>query len=498
MMRVPESLARHGRTATVASIGAVLAFGGSFLVEPTYSSSTLVLIRGRDATFLTSTGEDLSTQPGVVDSSMAESLAATYAGMATSTEIATTVVEELELDERPARSGFVHAVAGAFAWVYRCSRAVLTAGFCADVDTYDEAVAAVQSGITVAPVGANEGATAGTTGSYVLQVSASGGTPEEAKTVTDAVADELIGLSSERFQVDSAENVRSLERLVAEAEDEVTLRSVELAGFQTENGIIGADGRQVLSTTTYEAVRQQLIEAQAKQAELEAQLAAIEDALAATPRTQSASQSVVTGRSTTEVTSQSTSTVRSDLEIQRRTLQAQIQGQVARGAELQAALDGPSLPADNAVLAELSTMESALALAQANLQDVNGQLQDARVTDAQSPVDLTRVDTASTPTYPTAPKRYLYLVLGLLIGGVAGLGLTVYLQRRGGPAAEGLDEPADEPADEPDATDADSGGQVREDLRELETVSVDGPTHRTNGTGRDRPDIADRLFRDDD
>ncbi|MCB1029624.1 MAG: hypothetical protein KDB24_17860, partial [Microthrixaceae bacterium] len=38
--------------------------------------------------------------------------------------------------------------------------------------------------------------------------------------------------------------------------------------------------------------------------------------------------------------------------------------------------------------------------------------------------ELTRIDTASLPTYPDEPKRILYLALGLLFGALAGGYLT--------------------------------------------------------------------------
>ena len=56
----------------------------SYVVYPSYESTTRLLVHGRDATFLTSTGEDLTSQPGVVDASLSQALLATYAGIATS------------------------------------------------------------------------------------------------------------------------------------------------------------------------------------------------------------------------------------------------------------------------------------------------------------------------------------------------------------------------------------------------------------------------------
>src|SRR5687768_7238132 len=68
----------------VVVLTAVLAYAASFLITPTYSSSTRVLVRARDARFLTSTGEDLASRPGAIDTVPPRSLNQTLAGLATS------------------------------------------------------------------------------------------------------------------------------------------------------------------------------------------------------------------------------------------------------------------------------------------------------------------------------------------------------------------------------------------------------------------------------
>ena len=449
MVSTGAFLNRHWRILTVAAIGAVLAFVGSFLVDPTYTASTRLLIRGRDATFLTSTGQDLSTQPGVVDSTLAEALASTYAGIATSRTVALTVVDNLGLADRPKKTGPIAAVAGALAWVYRCGKAVITAGFCAPVDPHEKAVLDVQNGIAVAPLGANAGSTAGTTGSYVLEVQGSGTTAVEAQQVTNAVADELVRSSAARFATDSAKNVTSLTGLVADAQTAVAARGKALADFQTQHGISAADSQQTLSAATNESVRSDLIQAQASQVDLKAQLASVAQALTTTPQDQTSSQSIVTGRSTTQLNGTGVSSVYNDLLAQQSTLQAQLDGQTARIAQLQAALSGGSaVLADNAAQATLSSLQNSLQLAESNLSTLTSKLQSAQVTEAQGPVDLSRIDLAGVPSYPSAPKRYIYLLLGLLIGALAGLGLTAQARRRGagsaapvsGPGAGDLEE----------------------------------------------------------
>ena len=482
MVPATAFLTRHWRIVTVAAVGAILAFLGSFLVDPTYTSDTRLLIRGRDATFLTSTGQDLSSQPGVVDSTLAQSLASTYAGIATSRDVATTVVDELGLDDVTPRSGLIASAASALAWVYRCGRALITSGFCADVDPREKAIQGVQEGTAVAPLGTNAGGTAGTTGSYVLDVQATGSTGDEARRVTDAVADALVEASRTRFTSDSTDNIARLTQLVTQAEADVAARGAALAAFQNVVGLTAADGQQALSAGTNESVRADLIAAQAAEADLKAQLTSIGAALAATPKNQSSSQSITTGRSTTELTGQAASSVYSQLEVTQRTLQAQLQGQTARVAQLQATLDGNTQLAGNAALAELSALQNAVALAEKNLTDLSSTLRQAQITQAEGPVDLTRIDQAAAPTYPSAPQRYVYLGLGLLLGGLAGIGLTAQARRRSARDAGGPDEELDDVAGwgDGDASDAELDATIFGDPARAANGHVE-PEPATNG-----------------
>ena len=68
----------------VAVLASSIAFGASYLFTPSYAATTQILVRAREARFLTSTGQDLSRQPGVVDSNLAKALAQTNAGLVSS------------------------------------------------------------------------------------------------------------------------------------------------------------------------------------------------------------------------------------------------------------------------------------------------------------------------------------------------------------------------------------------------------------------------------
>lgn len=333
-MTTSQFLARYWRIPVVAMLGALIAFAGSFVTDPTYASSTRLLIHGRDATFLTSDAQDLSDQPGVVDASMAKTLAETQAGVVTSREVATIVVDKLDLDApAPESSGFVSSVTGALGNAYRCGKAFLTHGFCDDPAPREAAIQGVQEGLTAGQLGVASGEDAGKPGSYVLEIVGTGTTPEQARAVTNAAANALVAVSQERFEADSKASVQRLAKQLKRAEAVADEAAAELARYRADHDLNEADAEPTARES-----------------------------------------------------------------------------------------------------AQLSTLDRAVRSAEATQSRLSGEHETAVVNAARTDVDITRIDKASTPTYPVAPKRYLYLALGLLLGGLAGFGLTWMARRHEQPA----------------------------------------------------------------
>ena len=212
-------LRRYWRVPLVAVLGALIAFGGSFLIQETYASSTRLLIRARDTTFLTTSGAPVSAQTGMIDTGMAKSLAETYAGTATSREVATMVVDELGLDQpKSVETGPVAWMATTLATTYKCTRAFVTYGFCADPEPREKAIQGVQTGLIAAQLGPESGAGAGQPSSYIMEIAGSGETPQEARDVTNTAAEATIQVSENRSRQDAQAYADSLD-VQAEAAD---------------------------------------------------------------------------------------------------------------------------------------------------------------------------------------------------------------------------------------------------------------------------------------
>lgn len=184
----------YWRVPVIGILGAVLAFGGSFAFAPTYASSTKLLVRGRDATFLTTTGQDLSAQPGVVDSSLAKALGETQSALLMSRAVAETVVDRLDLAHpKPEPSGWFGKTKRFIGDAYRQTRAILTFGYYEEPEIREGTIAAVHAGLTAAPV----------RDSYVLQLTATADDPQLAADIANAAADALVEISTARFRADA-------------------------------------------------------------------------------------------------------------------------------------------------------------------------------------------------------------------------------------------------------------------------------------------------------
>ncbi len=354
--------------------------------------------------------------------------------MATSRSVAIAVVDQLHLDAPSTGHGPIHALEAAAAWTYRCGRALITYGYCASVNRREKAIQEVQSGATADQLGVTAGAAAGQPGSYVLEVSGSGKTGTQAMQVTNALADELVTVSAQRFRDTAEKYVVALQQQVDLASKDASAKSTTVADYETQHGISAADAQQVLNAKSFDALQTDLRGTQADIADSKAQLASTEASVAATASTSTSDQQISTGRSDTSVTTKDANPVYSSLLSQKAALESKISGLQARQSQLEQQIANSSPTELNAQQARLAELLQDVELAKGNQTALTQQLHSAQTQVATSESELTRIDQAAAPAYPVAPKRYLYLALGLLLGGLAGGGLTWRSRRRQTPS----------------------------------------------------------------
>ncbi|MGZ4705450.1 MAG: hypothetical protein ACXWCM_11340, partial [Acidimicrobiales bacterium] len=197
-------------------------------------------------------------------------------------------------------------------------------------------------------------------------------------------------------------------------------------------------------------------------------VASLQATLAATDPTVDNNSAIHTGRSTTDLNATGPNPVHQDLQTQLATAQAKLKADQEKLNSLQSQVGGDSPTQLTADQSGLLQVQQQLALAQDNQKSLNSTLATAKVDASSGKVDLTRISVASMPTYPSSPKRYLFLLLGLLVGGLAGGGLTWLAQRR-------------KPSGDADDDDLDPRD------RELLDTDVDLRTQELNGAGSREP-----------
>lgn len=456
----------YWRIGLVAVLGALLAFASSFLVSPTYQTSTRLIIHGRDANFLSSSGQNLSGQTSITDSAQAAALTDTYASIATSRGVAAPVVDRLHLDKQSSGSGIFHAIEGGFAWLYRCGRAFITSGFCASVNEREKAITDVQNGTTAEQLGTTAGATAGQPGSYVLEITGSGDSGRQAQAVTNALADQLVQVSSEQVHQSIETYIGRVQKQLTAVRKDVQTKTDAVTTFEQANNVSASDQQLVQTATAYDDLKASLNTARADLADAQAQLTSINSTLAGTAATSSSDQQIDTGRSGTTVTTNQANPVYTDLLSQQSSTEAKITGLQARISELEGQVASGSPTTLSGTLAQLADLQDNLTAAQKNRDDLMAQLADAQTQAATAAPDLSRIDTAGRPDYPVSPKRWVYLLIGLLLGALAGGGLTWLARRR-------------VPADLDGTSDDDSAAEdeVEEITDPLELLELQGVPH---------------------
>src|SRR2546423_2323533 len=138
---------RHVRLiAIIAVAAAVLAYAASYVVPPGYSATSTVLVRARDARFLTAASQDLSKDPGSANTAIGKALTQTNAGLVKSRDVAVAIVTDLHLDvPPPPDTSIVGTIRGALKQVARVIVALIKYGYYAEPTPVEAAGTETQS-----------------------------------------------------------------------------------------------------------------------------------------------------------------------------------------------------------------------------------------------------------------------------------------------------------------------------------------------------------------
>jgi uncharacterized protein involved in exopolysaccharide biosynthesis len=430
-------LKRYWRIPLVALLGALVAFGASFAVSPSYTASTRMLIQSRSTTLLDSTGQPISQQPGVNDVDLAKTLSETQAGLASSREVATMVVDQLHLDApKPAKHGPIHWLEGAAASSYVHLKAWVTAGFFKQADRREKAIQTTEAAITASDLAPSGGADTGQADSYILEINASGETAEQARDIANHAADSLIIVSQEQFTQDSRSYAKALQAQLDDAQKSLAASNQAVSDYELAHGVSSLDEQLVQNVQNQGSLQAQVITAQAAAQGDKETVASLQRTLATIDPSTASNQAITTGRSTTQVDTTQANPVYQSVQGQLTQAQANLARDTASAASLQGQLNANPSSALTQSQAGLLTLEQQVTADQNSVQTLSAGLGQANANVQVTPISLNRLGDANLPTYPTSPKRYLYLLLGLLIGGLAGTGLTYMARRREMPDPE--------------------------------------------------------------
>lgn len=432
----------------VGFMAAAVAYAASYLVSPSYSSSTRVLVRAREARFLTSTGQDLSARPGALEFIPPKSLNQTLAGLVTSRPVAEQVVHELRLDQRKADdSSLLSQLRSTLKGWYRVALAYLQYGYYAEPSAFEGAVTELQRNLEATPI----------KDSYLIEIRARADEPDLAAAIADAATRSFVEETRAQFQ----QNASSYRTFLA---DETERARIQVEGaedavrrYKELHGITDISEELRLKANREESVRRQLQETEADLGIARARRSALQDALSKVSPTESSTSNVVgrntattsntleTGRSvstTINETTSETSETREGAEPNRvyqeilrsaLVLDADIAGlQAKRGAlaaELDAATRAAGALAEHA--ARLSELDLQRTAAHGAFITIQAGYETALLNDARGAEEVRQVEEATVPLYPQRPLRYLFALLGLLCGLAGGVGLGSLLDRYG-------------------------------------------------------------------
>jgi len=414
-------LRRHWKLViAVALLAALVAWAGSFLVSPSYVTTTRVLVRAREARFLTSKGQDISKYQAVLDSNLARSLSQTNGGLVKSRNVAERVVRDLRLEERPLDPALLAKLrrsvrrAASFAWH------MIANGFYSEPTKYEGLVQQVQKNLQGTPL----------KDSYLVEVKAKADTGPLAAGIANAATQALVLESRERAQAESNVYRDFLKGQVDRARREVEAAEQAVRQYKEEQGISDVAEQLRLSAASQESLRQQLRESQVKLKALTAERETLRRTLSSIQKEDSTTTTLTTGRSTSTQKNIGPSRVYQDLTTNSANLEAQIASESARSAALTEVLDQLKAGSLSAQEARLRDLELKLSAANDAYRRVRGDYDDAIVNSAQGAIELSQVDTAGVPLYPSGPLRYLFLLVGLLLGLAGGGGIAYFWDRR--------------------------------------------------------------------
>lgn len=403
-----QPLGGYWRVPVFALVGALLAFTFSFAFKSQYPSASRMIIRTGETSYAStdsaaSLGGDINI--GGIDLTKQQTLGNTLVNLAQSRQSAAEIVERIGvdrvLDGKEPSKGIVSKVVD-----------FIKVGSPGEAPSKrDAAIDAVQGSIEAAVLDE----------SWVMEITAWNPNADLAREISDTAADVVVDQSAQRFKENSLRELDYLTGELARGREDVAKKAQAVADFKTANGIIMDTSGESLASALAPSAPANLDQLNSQLVGLRARQQVLRERLAATPRTITVNSTNPDG---SPARVQQPNPEYTATEAQLESVQGDIAVAEAQFNDLAGRLGGGSVPGVNSLQVQLSQLQSDLELAQANYETLNQRFTAVSATVEKPRFDASRLGEASNPTAPGRPLRYLFLLVGALVGALAGLLLT--------------------------------------------------------------------------
>jgi uncharacterized protein involved in exopolysaccharide biosynthesis len=404
-----QRLGGYWRVPVFALAAGLIAFSASFVVQSQYPSVSRMLIRTGETSYSSTDSAETLGGGGIniggIDITKQQTLGNTLIALALSKQSAAEVVDRIGVEkinggEEPSLSMTTKIVN------------FFKVGGTGTAPTATEAAIDRVQGSLEAVV-LDE--------SWVMEITAWDPDPELAREMANVTADVAVDQSSQRFKENSVRELEYLSGPVEAARAGVTAKAKAIADFKSANNIIAETGSGPLaggltpsSSASLEQLNGQLAGLRAREQLLQQQFSDTPQTL--TTETQQADGSITRQQESNPDYDKAQQALES--------VQADIAASEAQFNELAGRLGGGSAPSINEIQVKLAALQSELDLAQENYKSLNDHYNAVAVTVEKPRFDASRLGPASVPTTPGRPLRYLFLLVGALVGALGGLLLT--------------------------------------------------------------------------
>ena len=409
--RVPlksQRLGGYWRVPVFALAAGLIAFSASFVVQSQYPSVSRMLIRTGETSYSATDsaapmGDGINI--GGIDITKQQTLGNTLINLALSKQSAAEIVDRIGVEkinggEAP-KIGMATKIVNFF-----------KVGGTGTAPTATEAAIERVQGSLEAVV-LDE--------SWVMEITAWDPDPKLAREIADVTAEVAVDQSSQRFKENSVRELEYLAGPVEAARADVTAKAKAIADFKSANNIIAETGSGPLAgglapsaSASLETLNGQLAGLRAREQLLQQQFSDTPQSV--TVETQQANGAITRAQEPNPEYDKAQQALES--------VQGDIAAAEAQFNELAGRLGGGSAPSINEIQVKLAALQSDLDLSQESYKNLNDHYKAVAVSVEKPRFDASRLGAASVPTTPGRPLRYLFLLVGALVGALGGLLLT--------------------------------------------------------------------------